>query len=107
MAKKRNLKNWVSVTEHDSWGNISTFLGSQYFATSGNKILVRFPDGTEETLPVEIRQHVEHVSDKGHESLVTSDVPVVTLNHHGVKIDLRLGSLKVKVSVDENGIASA
>ena len=61
----------------------------------GELVLVRFPDGSEKELPIQMLRIDDSYSDHGHAQDVTSYVPAVVLSACGVPVHISLDKLEV------------
>lgn len=97
---KKSKRGWCEVSEIDDWGYIKTRVAGQDFAIpKSGKILLRFPDGHVDDLPVKLVNHMQIVNDMGHSYEVNSTVPQICLDYHGVKLTQRLGEMGVCIKI--------
>ena len=96
---------WACIREDNNWGNITAVYSGkakQPFdvrKVKNGEILVQFPDETEHVVKFAMRSVSEHINDMGNEYDVSSQVPYVFFEYHGLVVDVRLGTSRLKVKV--------
>lgn len=104
---------WVKPTQMNDWGYLTVHLGQPSLSAFGTwnhrtsdvpvmppgTYRVRWPDGTEETVDVYLREVTTRVSDHGHSYTVRSQVPHLTVSYHGLEQKLPLTKTGVEVWV--------
>ena len=97
---------WATLREDNNWGSITVrYSGKDKKPFDHRKpellgeILVQFPDGTEHVVKFRMRSVVEHISDMGRSYDVSSEVPYIIFDFHGLPVDVRLSNSRLKVKV--------
>lgn len=94
---------WHKPVMMDDWGHKTVHAGnpnprgggwssrnSPIPAIGKGKIRVRWPDGTEEEVAVHTKTEHGTVSDMGHSYATSSELPYITVQHHGAAISVLL-----------------
>lgn len=104
---------WVKPTLGDDWGSLYVIAGPRNMSAwgtwgisnepkerillSGQKIEIKWPDGTVETVTLGSRRARQNVSDMGHSYSVDSEIPTIEVKVHGTITTVDLDKAGVKV----------
>jgi hypothetical protein len=78
-----------------SSGSADFSLGCRF--KEGEKVAVKFPDGTEDKYPVVFKEFYDTVHDHGHQYEVTSQLPGIEIVSMGIKQWICLDEVEVKL----------
>lgn len=88
----------MKVIEKNSWETRTYHVGDRKLTPgTDDRVDVRYPDGTEDVHTILWRKETHSYSDHGHRSSVTSHVPYVTLELHGVEVEVKLSDLDAEI----------
>jgi len=108
--------SWHKLTTGNDWGNRFTLIGEKHMSQAGTwgsgdettpfldkpgLYRVRFPDGSEEVLTMEMRPYTECVYDMGHAYDVNGHEPFFIVTLHGQVMAERAAKLGVEVWRDD------
>ena len=86
---------WAKIKYENDWGSRKVFVGSVEFKMpKSSKLLVKFPDGHEQTVKISSKIVTETVSDMGRKSETVSVIPVAVFDYHGTTIQQPLHEIK-------------
>jgi hypothetical protein len=103
---------WTTLKRGNDWGHeylAPEPLDERGYASAnrglkfenGQTVRVRFPDGTEASLPVRLRHTSTTVGDMGHTYPVEFDLPYIAVTTHGVVTELTLDAPGLQVWVSD------
>ena len=97
---KEPVKQWRRVKEEDDWGRaVFTMGGKDFKPKQGATLEVMFPLGHFGNFIVKYKTEHRTVSDMGHASNVSSNVPYIEVEYFGLKLPVRLSTPGMKVRV--------
>lgn len=86
---------YTKVIEKNNWGSASHHIDDYEFR-GGEKVRVSWPDSFVSVHSVFIKKEQGTVDDMGHAYHYTGTPAYIQIDHHGVKIDLRLTGLMLE-----------
>lgn len=100
------MTEWIKLDTTQDWGNHYYRVASFDADTDTNKddqkvlhafdqIEIRWPDGVQEVVNVTTRSWNEKVQDMGHVYDVYNTLPVVVVDHHGIKITVDFDRIEI------------
>lgn len=96
MKIQKRRAQWANVSEQNEWGIITAFVGDKPFVLpESGQLLLKFPDGTKESVVVQMQPVEHHQPERGR---CRNEIPFVLLECHGLTFPVRLGTSGLKVA---------
>lgn len=87
---------WCDLVNKGDWGSTRIHLGKDGPAVPAGPLKVMWPDGSVETLHVQLKRVSNSVDDMGHAYTSVSEVPYVVIEHYGAEFEMPLHKTGVK-----------